>query len=121
RVPGRPLVKVCGITRTSDAEAARALGADALGFVFAPSKRRAEPSLLRDLEGMDIPKVAVVVTTKAGGRRQLDSDVKDLLARGLVDAVQFHGEEPPEECAEMAFPYFKALRVRGPEDIAAMR
>ena len=48
--PGRPLVKICGITRAADAEAARALGADALGFVFAPSKRRAQPSLLRELE-----------------------------------------------------------------------
>jgi indole-3-glycerol phosphate synthase/phosphoribosylanthranilate isomerase len=121
RVPGRPLVKVCGITRASDAEAARGLGADALGFVFAPSKRRAGPSLLLDLEGMDIPKVAVVVTAKDGGRRELDTEVKDLLARGLVDAVQFHGDEPPEECAGMAFPYFKALQIRGPGDINAIR
>jgi len=121
RVPGRPLVKVCGITRTSDAEAARALGADALGFVLAPSKRRAEPSLLRDLEGLDILKIAVVVTGNDGGGRQLDPAVQELLARGLVDAVQFHGDETPEECADVAFPYFKALRIRGPGDVEAVR
>jgi indole-3-glycerol phosphate synthase/phosphoribosylanthranilate isomerase len=120
-VPGRPLVKVCGITRTSDAEAARALGADALGFVLAPSKRRAEPSLLRDLEGLDILKIAVVVTGNDGGGRQLDPAVQELLARGLVDAVQFHGDETPEECADVAFPYFKALRIRGPGDVEALR
>jgi indole-3-glycerol phosphate synthase/phosphoribosylanthranilate isomerase len=121
RVPGRPLVKICGITRATDAETARALGADALGFVFAPSKRRADPSLLHDLEGLDIPRVAVVVTTRDGGGRQLDPDVQDLLARGLVDAVQFHGTETPAECAQMAFPYFKALQIREPKDIDALQ
>ncbi len=63
--PGRPLVKICGITRAADAESAAALGADALGFVFAPSKRRAEPALLRELAGLDVLKVAVVVTGEA--------------------------------------------------------
>jgi indole-3-glycerol phosphate synthase/phosphoribosylanthranilate isomerase len=136
RAPGRPLVKICGITRASDAEAARALGADALGFVLAPSKRRAEHSLLRDLEDLDILKVAVVVTgnpvignpvtgnvitgNEKGGRR-LDPATQELLARGLIDAVQFHGEETPEECAAMAFPYFKAVRIRGDREIDAMR
>jgi indole-3-glycerol phosphate synthase/phosphoribosylanthranilate isomerase len=120
RSPGRPLVKICGITRAQDAEAARSAGADALGFVFAPSKRRADPSLLGDLRGMDILKVAVVVTEKSGGTRCLDPDVEDLLARGLVDAVQFHGDEAPEECAAMAFPYYKAARLREPADAQAM-
>jgi indole-3-glycerol phosphate synthase/phosphoribosylanthranilate isomerase len=120
RVPGQPLVKICGITRVVDAEAARAAGADALGFVLAPSKRRADPSLLRDLQGMDILKVAVVVTEKNGGLRRLDPAVEDLVGSGLVDAVQFHGDEAPEECAAMAFPYFKAMRLREPADVQAM-
>ena len=120
RKQGLPLVKICGITRVIDAEAACAAGADALGFVLAPSKRRADPSLLRDLQGMDILKVAVVVTEANGGVRRLDPVVMDLLGRGLVDAVQFHGDEAPEECAAMAFPYFKAIRLREPADAAAM-
>lgn len=120
RLPGRPLVKICGITRSSDAEAARALGADAVGFVFAPSRRRAEPSLLRELEGLDILKVAVVVTEADGGSRRLDPEVRELLALGLIDAVQFHGDEAPNECASMAFPYFKAVRVRDRQDVDAM-
>ncbi len=120
RAPGLPLVKICGITRAADAETARAAGADALGFVLAPSKRRADPALLRDLQGMDILKVAVVVTEKDNGVRRLDPVVGDLLAGGLVDAVQFHGDEAPEECAAMAFPYFKAARLREPADVTAM-
>jgi indole-3-glycerol phosphate synthase/phosphoribosylanthranilate isomerase len=118
RVPGKPLVKICGIARAVDAEAAHAAGADALGFVLAPSKRRADPSLLRELKGMDVLKVAVVVTD--GGARRLDPAVGELLAEGLIDAVQFHGDESPEECAAMAFPYYKAARLREPADVKGM-
>ncbi|HTO20927.1 MAG TPA: phosphoribosylanthranilate isomerase, partial [Spirochaetia bacterium] len=120
-----PLVKVCGITRAEDAEAALALGADALGFVFAPSRRRAEPRLLRELQDLDAVKVAVVVTEKPGGEpngtRLLDPGVRELLEAGLVHAVQLHGDELPQECAGLAFPYFKAARVRTAEDVDGMR
>jgi indole-3-glycerol phosphate synthase/phosphoribosylanthranilate isomerase len=120
REPGRPLVKVCGITRREDAEAAASLGADALGFVFAPSKRRVDPALLRDLRHIAIPKIAVVVTENESGGRRLDPAVTALLAEGLLDAVQFHGDERPDECAAMAFPYYKALRIRGLEEVEAI-
>ena len=118
--PGRPLVKICGITRAADAERAIALGADALGFVFAQSKRRAQPALLRDLSGLDALKVAVVVTGDPGGAAALDPEVKELLDAGLLHAVQFHGAEQPDQCAALAFPYYKAVRVQGLSDIDAM-
>ncbi len=123
--PGRPLVKICGITRAADAERASTLGADALGFVFAQSKRRAAPALLRELAGLDALKVAVVVTGVADYRGAesapaLDPEVRELLEAGLLHAVQFHGAEQPEECAALAFPYYKAVRVQGPSDIEAM-
>jgi len=120
KLTGRPLVKVCGITRPQDADAAASLGADVLGFVFAPSKRRASPELLRELRHLEVPKVAVVVTESGAGQPRLDPAVETLLREGMVDAIQFHGEERPEDCAAMAFPYFKAVRVRGPEDVAAI-
>jgi indole-3-glycerol phosphate synthase/phosphoribosylanthranilate isomerase len=120
--PGRPLVKICGIARAADAEMAVKLGADALGFIFAQSPRKAQPALLRELHGLDVVKVAVVVTPRPGNGMQpvLDPDVSALLSEGLVDAVQFHGEEEPEQCASLAFPYYKAVRVRGPEDVSSM-
>jgi indole-3-glycerol phosphate synthase/phosphoribosylanthranilate isomerase len=116
--PGRPLVKICGIARAADAEKAVKLGADALGFIFAASPRRALPSLLRDLRGLDVLKVAVVVTPR--GQPALDPDVSALLSEGLIDAVQLHGEESPEQCASLAFPYYKAVRVRGLQDVSLM-
>jgi indole-3-glycerol phosphate synthase/phosphoribosylanthranilate isomerase len=119
--PGRPLVKICGITRPADAEAAASLGADALGFVFAPSSpRRAEPGLLRELRGLDILKVAVVVTAGTAPRR-LPSEVTDLVSEGFVDAVQLHGDETAEECASLAYPYYKAVRIRDRSDVEAMK
>jgi len=109
---GRPLVKICGITRSRDAERAAALGADLLGFVFADSPRRAHPGLLRELRGLPVLKVGVAVSEE-GTRLQ------ELLDQGLLDAVQLHGDEQPGECAALAFPYYKALRLRGPGDAEA--
>jgi len=117
----RPLVKVCGITRRQDAETAVSMGADALGFVIAPSKRRASVGLLRELSDLDCLKVAVVVTEREKGTPRLEPDVEAALKEGLVDAVQFHGEEAPDECARLAFPYYKAVRVRGMQDVESMR
>jgi indole-3-glycerol phosphate synthase/phosphoribosylanthranilate isomerase len=106
---GRPLVKVCGLTRAADAERAAMLGADLLGFVFAASPRRADPSVLREVRHLPALKVGVAVSEE-GTRLQ------PLLDEGLLDAVQLHGDEAPEQCAELAFPYYKALRIRGPAD-----
>jgi indole-3-glycerol phosphate synthase/phosphoribosylanthranilate isomerase len=110
RRPGRPLVKVCGITRAQDARLAASLGADLLGFVLAPSPRRAQPALLAELAGLRVPKVGVV--TDAAGAAQ----ARELLEAGLLDALQLHGEERPEDCLAAGFPYFKALRLREPAD-----
>jgi indole-3-glycerol phosphate synthase/phosphoribosylanthranilate isomerase len=109
----RPLVKICGITNREDAECAFKLGADLLGFIFAPSKHRAEPSLLPQLSHLDILKVGVVVS---GPQAELDVEVKKLLDQGYIQAVQFHGDEQPENCFREAFPYYKALQLKTRRD-----
>jgi indole-3-glycerol phosphate synthase/phosphoribosylanthranilate isomerase len=129
----RPLAKICGITNRADAELAAGLGADLLGFVFADSPRRADPDLLRELADLDVLKVAVVVTGGVGGRRLPDEvrglpdtvrglpdAVHGLMDEGLIDAVQFHGDEEPDECAPQAFPYYKALRLGDVEAAAGI-
>ena len=120
RNPGRrPLVKICGITNREDAARAVELGADLLGFVFAHSPRRADPELVKSLGDLDVLKVAVVVT--GGEHGPLPETVASLLAGGFVDAVQFHGDESPEQCAAWATPYYRALRLSEPDDAAMIR
>ena len=117
RVRPRPWVKVCGIMRASDAEAAVSAGADLLGFVFAESPRRSSVECVRECAGLPALKVAVVVA-RDGEHAQavLPVEVQELLAEGLLDAVQLHGDETPDECASLAFPYYKALQLRTPAD-----
>jgi indole-3-glycerol phosphate synthase/phosphoribosylanthranilate isomerase len=113
----RPLVKICGITNRADAEVASEAGADLLGFVFADSPRAASEELLAELADLSVLKVAVVVS---GRGKPVPPAVTRLLQGGLIDAVQLHGDETPEECEQLAFPYYKALRLREREDAALL-
>ncbi len=115
----RPLVKICGITNAEDAEAAAAYGADVLGFVFADSPRRAETALPAKLRHLRVLKAAVVTGGPGGLSGPLAADIRGMLEKGDIDAVQFHGNEPPEVCFPSAYPYYKAVRVRGKKDIHA--
>lgn len=112
RNPG-PFIKICGLTRSEDVEYAQELGADILGFVFADSPRRANAELLSALPAKLPIKSAVVVTD----RGRLPEEVEELLKAGLLDVVQFHGNEAPEDCYRGAFPYYKALRLKDLSDV----
>jgi len=83
------LIKICGITRPADAEAAIAAGADMLGFVFRSGTPRAlDPAAsawIRDVSGVE--KVGVFLDAPLDEVMR----VRDLLA---LDWVQLHGDEP---------------------------
>jgi phosphoribosylanthranilate isomerase len=101
-------VKVCGITNLEDALAAAEMGADALGFVLAPSPRQVSPENLRRLVA-DLPpliiKVGVFVDSPLDEVRRIMSDC------GL-NLAQLHGSESPEYC-EALFPRaIKAFQVK---------
>ncbi|MBN2735414.1 MAG: bifunctional indole-3-glycerol phosphate synthase/phosphoribosylanthranilate isomerase [Spirochaetales bacterium] len=110
-----PFVKICGITNVEDARKAVEWGADVLGFIFAPSKRKVDPKLLIELKDLNVLKVAVVVA-REGHHFEMPPAVTDFLAKGYLDAVQFHGNETPEECYLSAFPYYKAIQIRDEND-----
>jgi len=112
---GKPLVKICGITRERDARLAAELGAHVLGFIFADSPRCADPGLPERITDLKQLKVAVVVHGEED--RSIDSAVNRLLSEGCIDALQFHGDEHPDNCYRAAFPYYKALRIGGDEDV----
>jgi phosphoribosylanthranilate isomerase len=84
-------VKICANTRLEDAALAAELGADAVGFVFAPSKRRVNAAQVAGITKHlpeSVEKVGVFTTTDA------EEIVETARAAGLT-AVQLHSEFDP--------------------------
>jgi phosphoribosylanthranilate isomerase len=90
----RTWIKICGTTSLEDALSSIEAGADALGFIFAPSKRRILPEnaqkIIRELPP-HIEKIGVFLDAGAMGIRQVVSEVE-------LTGIQMHGEGefPPE-------------------------
>lgn len=100
------LVKICGITRLEDAEAAVALGAGALGFVFWPkSPRYVDPERARAIVAALPPFVATVGVFVDQPPRL----VNGVAARVGLSAVQLHGDEPVDVLDAIDRPIVKAL------------
>jgi len=85
-------VKICGITSEADALLAVAFGADALGFIFAPSPRQMTPSVVGDIVKR-LPREVLTVGVFRDESRQRTVEVANALGLG---AVQLHGHETPE-------------------------
>jgi phosphoribosylanthranilate isomerase len=85
-------VKICGITNEEDALLAVALGADAVGFVFAPSPRLVNARVAYDITRRLPPEVMTVGVF----RDELPERVIELCDRAGVKAAQLHGRETPE-------------------------
>lgn len=115
----RTRIKICGLTRAEDVQAAVAAGADALGFVFyAASPRHVTPDAAARLVAQVPPFVATVGLFV---NASVD-DVVSTVARAPVSLLQFHGDETPSECANLARavnrPFIRAFRVK-PETTTA--
>ncbi|KUO51942.1 MAG: hypothetical protein APF76_06810 [Desulfitibacter sp. BRH_c19] len=90
-------IKICGITNLPDAKKAVELGADALGFIFAPSKRQIEPEKVREIIASLPPKIE-----KIGVFLISDADeVKRIAEYCGLTGLQFHGSESPQYCKEI--------------------
>jgi phosphoribosylanthranilate isomerase len=85
-------VKICGITNEEDALLAVALGADALGFVFAPSSRQVSASKVFDITRR-LPREILTVGVF---KDEHPSRVIELVHTSGVKAAQLHGRETPE-------------------------
>jgi len=102
-------IKICGLTREEDVDAAVAAGADAIGFVFHPqSPRFVTPQRAAELARRIPPFVAVVGLF-------VNATPETVLAAcdGLpISILQFHGDEDVAFCRQFARPYLRAARVR---------
>lgn len=91
-------VKICGITNEDDALFAVAMGADAVGFVFAPSTRQVAASQVYDITRRLPPEILTV-----GIFRDEHPDlVIDTIDRAGLKAAQLHGHETPGMVADVA-------------------
>ena len=110
----RTRIKICGLTREADVDAAVAAGADAVGLVlYAPSPRSVTPAraaeLVRRLPPFVTPVLLFVNATAAE------------IAAGLRAVphatLQFHGDETAADCDAAGRPYLRAARMAAGVDL----
>ena len=87
-------VKICGVTREEDALLATALGADAVGFVFAPSSRQVAVPIVRDI----VRQLPADIMTVGVFRDESAKRVVEVVNGIGLRAAQMHGHETPEDC-----------------------
>jgi len=101
-------IKICGLTREADVDAAVSAGADAIGFVlYAKSPRAVAPERAGVLACRLPPFVTPVllfVNATAG-------EISAGLAAVPGAMLQFHGDESPEQCEAHSRPYVRAARM----------
>jgi phosphoribosylanthranilate isomerase len=119
-------IKICGITRVEDAQAAMELGASMLGLNFYPLS----PRCITLKRAQEIARVVALANRKSGCDPLsgdftrpvrlvgvfVNMDIAEVLriARAVpLDAVQLHGDESPADCATVAaeFRVIRALKV----------
>jgi phosphoribosylanthranilate isomerase len=110
----RTRIKICGLTREADVEAAVEAGADAIGFVLYDKSPRhvslARAAVLaRGLPPFVTP-VGLFVNASADEVAAAIEAIPQLL-------LQFQGDETPEVCARAARPYMRAARMDASFDL----
>ncbi len=110
-------IKLCGLSRICDIEAANMLGPEYVGFVFAPKSRRfvtpEKAEELRRFLSPEIKTVGVFVKEKP-------EIVAGLLNRGMIDIAQLHGDEDEEDIVRLRTltdkPLIKAFQIKTERD-----
>ncbi|MEO8279096.1 MAG: phosphoribosylanthranilate isomerase [Ideonella sp.] len=110
----RTRIKICGLTREADVDAAVAAGADAIGLVFYPASARCVSldraiELTRRLPPFVVP-VGLFVNASADQVRRAVDAIPQLL-------LQFHGDETPADCRHGNRPFIRAARVEPDLDL----
>lgn len=106
-------VKICGITNEEDALVSVALGADAVGFVFAPSLRQMAPQKVRDIARRLPPEVLTVGVFRDEAKER----VVETVSQTGLRCAQLHGKETIDDTlwVKERVPYvFKAFSVGDP-------
>ncbi len=86
-------VKICGVTSEEDALLAVAMGADAVGFIFAPSPRQIAPQKAADI----VKRLPVDITTVGIFKDEAAQRVVEIVHQAGLRAAQLHGLETADE------------------------
>ncbi|KAF0567925.1 Phosphoribosylanthranilate isomerase [Psychrobacter nivimaris] len=110
-------VKFCGFTQLSDIQTAAQLGADAVGLVFYPPSPRAVTIAQAQTLSAAVPAFVSVVALVVNMPKD---ELINLANNVSFDIIQFHGDETPEQCQQLAGMvnkrWIKALRINTEQD-----
>ena len=110
-------VKICGITSEADALAAAEAGADAIGLMFYEDSPRhvtlEQAKAISAALPQHVMRVGVFVNAE-------EAFVHQALTECMLNILQFHGDETPEECSRYPVMTLKAFRVQGEETLAQL-
>ncbi len=104
----RTRIKICGLTREEDVDAAVAAGADAVGFVM----YQASPRYITTERAVELARrlppfvTPVLLFVNASATKIIAAHV---CIQGAL--IQFHGDESPENCLETGLPFIRAVRI----------
>jgi phosphoribosylanthranilate isomerase len=110
-------IKICGITRVEDARLCVEAGADALGFIFVEGTPR---YVTPDACARIVATVPPFVTAVGVFWDHAPAHVKAVAEQCRLGALQFHGDEAPEDLEDHRLPVIKTLKVAGLDDLGRM-
>ena len=106
----RTRIKICGVTRPEDGQAAADNGADAIGLVFYPKSPRAVSVAQAQAIVRALPPLVSVV----GLFLDAEADEVTQITRNVaLDLLQFHGHESASFCEHFQRRYIKAIGMAG--------
>ena len=111
----RVKIKICGLTRAEDVQAAVKAGADAIGFVFTASPRRISIDKAIELSAY-VPGGVLRVGLFLNQDR---SEIERVTASVPLDILQFHGSETEQQCNRFKLPWLKAVAMENAESVKA--
>ena len=112
----RTRIKICGITRIEDAQAAVDAGADAIGLVFWPGTPRVVTHAQAQRIVAALPSYVTTVGLFVDPHPE---EVRAALAAVALDVLQFHGGEAAQLCRAFGRRYVKAIAVKEGIDLHA--
>ncbi|NBW00108.1 MAG: phosphoribosylanthranilate isomerase [Betaproteobacteria bacterium] len=112
----RTRIKVCGLTREADVEAAVQAGVDALGFVFYELSPRSVSVQQAQRLVRRVPAWVAIVGLFVNAPRSMVMSVADEVG---LSHLQLHGDESPEDCRGLGRPVIKAIRLAAKGEKAA--